>query len=219
MRAESTGWLLLMLAVGCGGTSVTDASDVQTGGEVSLSDVVDVPIATDVAGRDVTMRFFCETTEPGPGSVCDRAGFECGYSSNTDLGCRRIYRCMNGRWEMSTLGFTCGTPPATACPDSPPSATPPTTCTLRRQGCSYPDGRVCVCADCVSCGVDSGVCTQPLTWQCTEPPMDTACPRPLPNPGIQCTTEGTRCSYGPLGAGVTFVCREGHWNHVTPNCV
>jgi hypothetical protein len=162
----------------------------------------------------------CPSSAPQAGTPCTKAGLQCEYGNDLNLGCNTLVACQSGTWQ-STSPISRGTCPTPAngpsCPASYGAVPQQATCTAQNASCAYPEG---TCACIIYCGsqypvgheCDAGT---PYTWQCTG--AGQGCPAVRPRVGSACTQEGQNCPYGDCN-GPNLRCTGGAWTYTPTGC-
>src|SRR6185437_364459 len=132
----------------------------------------------------------CPCDPPSPGDSCDVApspvgGPTCTYGTDQLPGCRQMFLCAHGAWELFETGLVGGCPATGQCPVTPPAGG--TACAGAPALCGYPDNSF------VSC--DQG------KWSRVSFTATALCPVPFPNAGTACSMPWD-CGY-PIGCAFT----------------
>ncbi len=206
------GFVALVIAVGCGGSTVTVDGDGGTGGDDGGSGS-DGGSGNDGAGGgdgsggsdggsgvDSGVSPACPSTAPTGGS-CPINGAVCEYGSDPNEACNTIVICSNGQWSFPPRGGCA--PPGGMCPATYASVPVGMKCMPEFQACEYAQGT----CDCTRSG--PGPTRFEPAWLCTPTPQ--GCPSPRPRVGSACTQSGESCNYGACRGGIALGCKNGYW--------
>jgi hypothetical protein len=165
----------------------------------------------------------CPTSPPTPGRDCPIAvsASGCSYGNSVLPECRKQWQCqcvsahpgVQCSWVSGNVAMTCAATDAAACPATAPvqasdGGLPGCTAAVGTR-CGYQDGTICKCSSCLEVG---GPCqpVNPPRWSCSSPPLDSTCPRTIPNAGSSCTRVGLECVYD-AACGVRARCENARW--------
>lgn len=208
--------LVAALALGCGGTSVSDGA----GGSAGSSSGGAAGTGTAGSGGQSAT---CPAAPPADGSACTQPSSssgiqpqiaQCSWGDDPRSECRTSALCQASRtWAVTTPAASCSTPPLpAACPALASGAIGP--CSDATLSCYYGDGTHCACSDCNS-GAEYPICQpiDPPAWACQAPAM--GCPASLPQAGSACSVEGQAC--GP-SCVLAITCENGVWTWRRGQC-
>ena len=210
------GVVALVLAFGCGGTTLV--GDADGGGGTGT----DGGSASDGGGNDGGGggsdgggggsdggggSAACPPSAPTGGS-CPVNGAVCEYGNDPNQACNTVVICSNGQWSFPPRGGCA--PPGGMCPATIGSVPVGMKCTPEFQTCEYAQG-ICECTR-----TGPGPTRLDPAWVCTAAPM--GCPWPRPRIGSACSSAGASCDYGSCRGGVSLTCKNGYWQEQAVPC-
>jgi hypothetical protein len=209
MKAWSlaVGAAIVLMAAGCGGTTVGEGSDGGSSGSGSSGGNTSGGGSTSGGGGG-----GCPASPPANGAPCSQSDLGCEWGSSPVPDCNTQAVCTAGQWMTTAPSagtFDCGGSPPIACPSSFAAVPVTTACSPSGGICDYPEGR-CACSPPAGPPTlsDSGVVTE---WFCQQPSL--GCPQRRPLLGSACPFETMSCDYGSctIPGGSVQQCTGGVW--------